>query len=88
MSPITLLLLLVQKGFARYLIYESFHGDIKSIKIGRNLILTHMLIVDYVLLFGNCSHSDALTFHRVLQMYGKATCMVINNLKSSISAFP
>jgi hypothetical protein len=55
MSIIPSLFLLVAKGLSRYISSLSEYGALKGIKIGRNIILTHLIFVDDVLIFGNGS---------------------------------
>jgi len=83
LSP--LLFLLVMEGLSRLITDENFRGKIKDIKIEENVILSHLLFMDDVLIFLNGSLSDSTSFNIILSLFYKATGMVINHKKYSMT---
>lgn len=61
-------------------------GRIRDIKITEDCTLTHLLFVDDVLILLNGGIGDTSAFHRSLGIFLKATVMVLNEAKSTISA--
>eukprot|EP00253_Pinus_taeda_P016254 PITA_16254 len=47
--------------------------------------LTHLLFVDYVMIFLDGSIRDSTSFHDILALFEKATGMVVNQFKSTIT---
>jgi hypothetical protein len=60
---------------------RSFAG----IKISQTLQITHLLFVDGMLIFSMGSRRNVEVFKNILIFFSKATCMVINEGKSSLT---
>ena len=75
-----LLFLLVAEGHSRLVSSVRKNGREKSIKIGRNCLLPHLLFLDDVFLFGNGSCRDAQWYKEILDLYMHATGIEVNAL--------
>lgn len=84
LSP--LLFLLVMEGLNRLIAAKHRRGRIKGIKITENCSLTHLLFVDDVLIFLNGSLADTSALQSVFDLFQKATGMIINVHKSTLTA--
>jgi hypothetical protein len=60
---------------------QVFDNKLKGIKVTRNIILTHLLFVDNVLLFDRGMMKEWEVYKGIITLYYTATCMVINPLK-------
>jgi hypothetical protein len=60
-------------------------GTLSGIKISQTLQITHLLFMDDVLIFSTGSRKDAETLKNILSLFSKATGMVINEGKSSLT---
>lgn len=84
LSP--LLFLLIMEGLSRLIGAEHRRGRITGIKIMENCSLTHLLFVDDVLIFLNGSMVDTSALQNVFDLFQKATGMIINVHKSTLTA--
>lgn len=80
MSP--LLFLLIVEGLSKMLHKAKIDGGIESMKIGRILRITHLLFVDYVVLFGRGTLEEWSTYNVILDIFNNAIGMAINESKS------
>ena len=60
-------------------------GSTKCIRLGKTLTLTHLLIVDDVLLLFNGSRRGSSKLREILKLYCTSICMMVNMQKSSIA---
>lgn len=84
LSP--LLFLLIMEGLSQIIREECKMGRIRGIKITDDCTLSHLLFVDDLLILLNGGIGDTIVFHRALGTFLKATGMVINEAKSTITA--
>eukprot|EP00253_Pinus_taeda_P029628 PITA_29628 len=84
LSP--LLFLLIMEGLSRIIGEDHRQGRIRGIKITDTAILTHLLFVDDVLIFLNRGIGDLTTLHQAIGTFLKATGMVLNESKSTLTA--
>lgn len=82
LSP--LLFLLVGEGLNRALSEAKNQVEFQGISISNNVWITHLLFVDDVLIFCIGLRGDTDKRHDVLELFGRATSMHINERKSSI----
>lgn len=82
LSP--LLFLLVIEGISRLLIRANAAGRILGIKVSKNLHITNLFFVDDVLLFGVGIIGEWFHYKDLLDLFCKATGMIINIPKSCI----
>ena len=73
LSP--LLFLLVAKGLSCFLKKELEEGDFKGISISTNLVITHLLFVDDILIFYDGSRRSLQTLRHGLELFHIATGM-------------
>lgn len=71
LSP--LLFLLFMEGLSRLITEEKLHGILKGIKIVDNVIFSHSLFVDDVIIFLNGPVNDSTYFNVILNIFYKAT---------------
>jgi len=83
LSP--LLFLLVAKGLSRALEVEKINTDFGGIFISPTLQITHLLFANDVLILCNGLRGDEEEIRKMLDIFGKATEMMINEKKSSLS---
>eukprot|EP00253_Pinus_taeda_P033507 PITA_33507 len=83
LSP--LLFLLIMEGLSRLIISAKREGSLSGLRITDECYLTHLLFVDDVLILLDGSIRDSLAFSRILQLFMKATCMMVNQQKSMIT---
>jgi hypothetical protein len=76
---------LVAEGLSRALEVEKINRYFGGIFISPTLWITHLLFVDDVLIFCNGLRGDAEKLREILDLFGKATRMMINDRKSSLS---
>jgi hypothetical protein len=60
-------------------------GEFQGIVISLNISISHLLFVDDVLIFFNGQRSDAHKLFDIMELFGKATGMKINERKSTLS---
>jgi hypothetical protein len=60
-------------------------SNLRGIKRGRSMYLSHMLFVDDVLLFSDSYNRDAILFKEILDLCSKASRIEINFQNSSIT---
>jgi len=84
LSP--LLFLLIMEGLSRTIRENCRQRCIRGIKITDECTLTHLLFVDDVLILLNGAIWDTTSLHRSLGIFLKATGMVLNEAKSTITA--
>jgi hypothetical protein len=77
--------LLIVEALNRAIVEEKSCGEFQGIAISLNLNITHLLFVDDVLIFCNGQRSDAHKLSDILELFGKATGMKINERKSTLS---
>jgi hypothetical protein len=75
---------LVEEGLNKFLIHSRPIGGLKGTKMGRKIVLSHMIFVDHVQLFMNGSITDVNKYKEILGIYMKATGMQINNKEYSL----
>eukprot|EP00253_Pinus_taeda_P009046 PITA_09046 len=83
LSP--LLFLLVMEGLSRLIIAAKREGTLSGLRITYDCYLTPLLFVDDVLILLDGNIRDSLTFSRILQLFMKATGMMVNQQKSTIT---
>lgn len=83
LSP--LFFLIVMEGLSRLIATAKRNGDFSGLKITEQFYLTHLLFVDDILIFMNGSVRDNIALNDILQLFCKATGMVINREKSTRS---
>lgn len=83
LSP--LLFFLVMEGLSRLIIAAKREGSLSGIRIIDDCYLTHLLFVDDALILLDGSIRDSLSFSRILQLFMKATGMMVNQQKSTIT---
>ena len=81
LSP--LLFILVIEGLSLLIEDAKRNGKIKGINISSRLLLTHLLFVDDVILFGMGSFEEWMAFKFILDTFCEASGMCININKSS-----
>ena len=64
LSPV--LFLLIIEGLSKMIDAVKKYGKIDGLKIYRTLMLTHLIFVDDVLLFGAGKHTSWEEFHKIL----------------------
>lgn len=79
LSP--LLFLLVAEGLSRFLKKAFAEGDFKGISISPNLVITHLLFVDDILIFCDGSRRSLQTLRQGLGLFQIASGMEINEEK-------
>lgn len=83
LSP--LLFLLVAKGLRRFLIKAKAYGDFRGINISPGLAITHLLFVDDILIFCNGSRRGIQLLSEGMDLFRRATGMLINEEKSTVN---
>ena len=78
-----LLFLIVVEGLSRYILTTQISGAFQGISFGNNIILSHILFVDDIILVSDGSEQSLSTLYEVLMVFCKASGMVINEDKSS-----
>ena len=73
------------EGLSRSLREAKRMGTLKGIKVTHQLFITHLMFVDYVLIFYLCSATNTATIINILKLFSKATRMDINIGKSIFS---
>jgi hypothetical protein len=71
--------------YSRDFLEVKSNGDFKGIKMGRTIYLSHMLFVNGILIFSDCSIRDAHKLREILDLYCLATRMMVNVEKSAVS---
>ena len=85
LSP--LLFLLVVEGLSRAILDAKRRGQFEGIKIDTHLNITHLVFVDDILLFCSGSIQEAENISAILQIFCKATGMMLSEHKSTITTF-
>ena len=79
-----LLFLVVVEGLGRAIIfakeYETYHG----LSFGNDIVLTHVLFVDDIVMVNDGSEQSLSTLYEILMIFCKASGMKINDNKSSL----
>lgn len=83
LSP--LLFLLAIKDLSQLIILAKRRGKLKGIEVATNLFISHLLFVDDIFLFSNGNREDVYHLKNILDLFLKATIMVINLQESSIT---
>ena len=81
MAP--LLFLIVVEGMSKYILTAQNNGVFQGISFGNNIILSHVLFVDDIILVSDGSDRSLSTLYEVLLVFCKASGMIINEDKSS-----
>ena len=76
LSPLLFLLLI--EGLSRMIISEKDAGTLHGINISKELAITHLLFVDDIILFGNCTKEEWEVLHKIFDIFCSATGMNIN----------
>lgn len=82
LSP--LLFLLVAEGLSQLLLKAKREGSIKGLEVAVNLFITHLLFVDDILLFCNGSLIELKKIKEAIELFMKATRMLVNYRKSQL----
>lgn len=82
LSP--LLFLLVVEGLSHYLSIAKYEGSFGGIQISQELSISHLLFADDILIFYDGSQRDTNCLVAGLELFKKATWMLINDTKSSL----
>jgi hypothetical protein len=85
LSP--MLFILVAQGLSRALAVENQIGSSPIIKITSSLQVTHLLFVDDILIFTAGPRSEARTLKNIINLFSKATRILINKEKSILTTF-
>lgn len=80
-----LLFLLVMEELSRLIHHEKQNGILSGLNIIDQCFLTHLLFIDNVIIFFYGSVRDSTTFDKILASFFKATGMMANHTKSTIS---
>jgi len=83
LSP--LLFLLVMECLSRLIYHEKQNGRVSGLKITNQCYLTHLMFVDDVIIFLDGSIRYSITLDRILASFYRATGMLANHSKSTIS---
>ena len=76
-----LLFLIVVEGLSRYILNAQHSGDFQGVSFGNNIILSHILFVDDIILVFESSEQSLSTLYEALMIFYKASGMVINEKK-------
>ena len=71
------------RGLSSYILTTQNSGVFQGISFGNNIILSHILFVDDIILVSDGSEESLSTLYEVLLVFCKASGMVINDEKSS-----
>jgi hypothetical protein len=81
----SLLFFPIVEALNRGIVEAKSHGEFQGIVISPNLNITHLLFVDDVLIFCNGQRSDVQKLSDILELFGNATGMNINEINSTLS---
>jgi len=73
------------EGLSRLIESTKREGKLKGLKMSDLCHLNHLLLVDDVLILLDGSIRDSTTFHGILNLFEKATGIVTNQSKSTIT---
>ena len=79
-----LLFLIVVEGLGRALLYAKDCGTYHGLSFGNDIVLTHVLFVDDIVMVNDGSKQSLSTLYEILMIFCKASGMKINNDKSSL----
>ena len=77
--------MLVVEGLNKAIIKTKNLGTLKGIRMGRDLIITHLLFVIDILFLCNGIKRDAYKLKEIMDLYWLATKMIVNMGKYTIS---
>ena len=77
------LFLIVVEGLSRYILKAQISGAFQGISLGNNIILSHILFVDDIILVTDGYEQSLSTLYEFLMVFCKASGMIINEDKSS-----
>ena len=80
----SLLFLIVVEGLGRSLLATKASGDFHGISFGNDITLTHVLFVDDIVMVSDGSEQSLSTLYEILQIFCKASGMMINVDKSTL----
>jgi hypothetical protein len=81
-APYLIYFLVGREGLSMLIKEDRRKGDIKGIKVSLTVILTHLLFVDDILIFGEGSVQELKALSDILDLYCKETSMELNVRKS------
>ena len=80
MPPLApLLFLIVVEGLGRALLYAKYCGNYHGLYFGNDIVLTHVLFVDDVVIINDGSKQSLSTLYEILMIFCKASGMKIND---------
>lgn len=82
LSP--LLFLLVAEGLSQLILEARRAGVVKGLEVVVNMLISHLLFVDDILLFTNGSLNEIKELKNILDLFMKATGMQVNHRKSQL----
>jgi hypothetical protein len=77
LSP--LLFLLVVEGLSRLIKEVAYRGSFKGICIGLACNITHLLFMDDILIFCECTRRIVEKFKNILELFCKATLEILDS---------
>ena len=82
-----LLFLIVVEGLGRAILFAKDCGTYHGLSFGNDIVLTHVLFVDDIVMVNNGSKQSLSTLYEILMIFCKASGMKINDDKSSLFFF-
>ena len=82
-----LVFLIIVEGLGRALLSAKECGDLHGISFGNDISLSHVLFVDDIVMVSEGSEHSLSTLYEVLQIFCKASRVLINEDKSSLLHF-
>ena len=79
-----LLFLIVIEGLGRALLYAKDCGNYHGLSFGNDIVLTHVLFVDDVVMVNDGSEQSLSTLYEILMIFCKPSEMKINNDESCL----
>lgn len=78
------LFILVMEGLSRAIIEARRTQKFQNLPFNKQIVLSHLLFVDDILIFCHCNLADCKTLADFLTSFSAATGMIINDRKSAI----
>eukprot|EP00253_Pinus_taeda_P008403 PITA_08403 len=82
LSP--LLFLLVAEGLSQLILKAKREGTVKGLEVAVNMFISHLLFIDDILLFSNGNMTEIKELKKILELFMKATGMLMNYRKSQL----
>ena len=79
-----LLFLVVVEGLGRAILFAKDYGTYHGLSFGNDIVLTHVLFVDDIVMVNDGSEQSLSTLYEILLIFCKASGMKINDNKSSL----